>query len=77
MSKTDLLLRRSIDARAPMARDYDACGCRNERVLRSRHFAPRRIGGRLADAAYVAALHRVVSNRRFQRSPGLSSSPKT
>ena len=28
-------------------------------------------------AARLAALHRIVSNRRFHRSPGFSSSPKT
>ena len=43
----------------------------------SRRLAPRRVGDRLPKAACLAALHRMVSNRRFQRSPGLSSSPKT
>ena len=33
--------------------------------------------GSLPQATCVVTLHRVVSNRRFQRSPGLSSSPKT
>ena len=36
-----------------------------------------RVGNRPPKAACLAALHRVASNRRFQRSPGLSSSPKT
>jgi hypothetical protein len=44
---------------------------------RRARIAPRRIGDRLPKSACVTSLHRVVSNRRFHRSPGLSSSPKT
>jgi hypothetical protein len=49
----------------------------HRRSVRIAAARPPWIGDRPAEAACVTALHRVVSNRRFQRSPGLSSSPKT
>src|SRR5208282_890184 len=65
--------RGSNPTKAPFVGSVRDC----DRVAGDQRRTPRWVADRLPTQASVVAPHRAMSNRRFQRSPGLSSPPGT